>query len=156
MEWVQRLPTIHAGFKPAARDIVTLDDYSAHLTPEVEKALLEKGYFLIHIGGGITGDVQTNDTDYHRPIKREYRERETKLMVRMLKANPDKIPSPSRNQMMQLFYESWNSVHERVDNVNVFKQNMITLALDGSEDHLASRKLMDLVGTEMIEFLKNC
>ena len=29
---------------------------------------------------------------------------------------------------------------------------MITLALDGSEDHLASKKLMDLIGKEMLEF----
>ena len=32
---------------------------------------------------------------------------------------------------------------------------MITLALDGSEDHLASRKLMDLIGKEMLEFREN-
>ena len=31
---------------------------------------------------------------------------------------------------------------------------MITIALDGSEDHLASKKLMDLVGTEILEFQK--
>ena len=29
---------------------------------------------------------------------------------------------------------------------------MITLALDGSEDHLASRKLFDLVGQEMLAY----
>ena len=29
---------------------------------------------------------------------------------------------------------------------------MKTIALDGSEDHLASKKLMDLVGTEMKQF----
>ena len=31
---------------------------------------------------------------------------------------------------------------------------MITIALDSSEDHLVSKKLMDLVGTEMLEFRK--
>ena len=29
-----------------------------------------------------------------------------------------------------------------------------SIALDGSEDHLASKKLMDLVGTEILEFQK--
>ena len=29
---------------------------------------------------------------------------------------------------------------------------MITLALDGSEDHLASTKFMDLIGKEILEF----
>ena len=73
-------------------------------------------------------------------------------MVKLLKANPDKIPAPSRNQMMELFDNSWKTVYDRIDNVLVFKRNMITLKLDGSEDHLASRKLMDLVGKEMVQF----
>ena len=94
-EWISRLPKIHTAFKPHARDVITLDDYSAHLPQEVQSIILEKGYFLVNIGGGITGDVQVNDTDYHRPLKRGYREREMKLMVQLLKATPDKIPQPS-------------------------------------------------------------
>ena len=31
---------------------------------------------------------------------------------------------------------------------------MITISLDGNEYHLASKKLMELVGTEMLEFRK--
>ena len=73
-------------------------------------------------------------------------------MVQLLKATPDKIPQPSRNQMMKLFDDAWKDVYGRIDNVNVFKQNMMTLAFDGSEDYLASHKLMDLVGDEMIVF----
>ena len=42
-----------------------LDDYSVHLKDEIKDALLEKGYMLVHIGGGITGDVQINDTHGH-------------------------------------------------------------------------------------------
>jgi len=42
-----------------------LDDYSLHITDEVKKALLAKGYILVVIGGGITGDVQCNDTHIH-------------------------------------------------------------------------------------------
>ena len=34
---------------------------------ELEVAFYDKGYFLIIIGGGITGDIQVNDTAYHRP-----------------------------------------------------------------------------------------
>ena len=42
----------------------------------------------------------------------------------------------------------------KVNNENVFRINMITIALDGSEDHLVSKKLMDFAGTEMLEFRK--
>ena len=73
LEFINRLPTIHTKFCPRNRELFTLDDYSAHLGPEVEKAFSRKGYFLVHIGGGITGDIQVNDTDYHQPLKAEYR-----------------------------------------------------------------------------------
>ena len=56
--------------------------------------------------------------------------------------------------MMNMFQKSWNKTYAKVNNENVFKKNMITIALDGSEDHLASKKLMDLVGTEILEFQK--
>ena len=36
--------------------IYRLDNYCVHLMPEVRKALLKRGYVLILIGGGITGD----------------------------------------------------------------------------------------------------
>ena len=49
--------------------------------------------------------------------------------------------------MMNIFQKSWNETCPKVNN-----ENMITIVLDGSEDHLASKKLMDLVGTEMLEF----
>ena len=54
--------------------------------------------------------------------------------------------------MMNMFQKSWDKVYLEIDNEQAFKTNMITIALDGSEDHLASKKLMDLVGTEMKEF----
>ena len=76
LEYINRLPTIPAAFYPERRVIFTLDDYSAHLPPEIETALFKKGYFLIHIGGGITGDVQVNDTTHHKQSKAVYRKKE--------------------------------------------------------------------------------
>ena len=56
--------------------------------------------------------------------------------------------------MMNMFQKSWNETCANVNNENVFKKNMITIALYGSEDHLASKKLMDLAGTEILESQK--
>ena len=33
--------------------------------PEIKEALLKRGYVLVIIGGGVTGDIQINDTDLH-------------------------------------------------------------------------------------------
>lgn len=35
-----------------------LDDFAVHLMDTVREALLKRGYILVQIGGGITGDVQ--------------------------------------------------------------------------------------------------
>ena len=53
-----------------------------------------------------------------------------------------------------MFQKSRNETCAKVNNENVFKTNLITTTLDGSEDQLASKMLMDLVGTEMLEFQK--
>ena len=51
--------------------------------------------------------------------------------------------------MMDMFNNAWQEVYDRIDNVDAYKKNMISIALDGSEDHLASKKLMDLVGEDV-------
>ena len=39
-----------------------LDDYAVHLMDSIKEALLKRGYILVLIGGGITGDVQVSST----------------------------------------------------------------------------------------------
>ena len=47
---------------------------------------------------------------------------------------------------MNMFQKSWHETCAKVSNENVFETNMITIALDGNEDHLV------IVGTELLEF----
>ena len=77
-----------------------------HLQEEIRQALLKRGYILVLIGGGITGDIQVNDTHLHAPLKAKYRELEIKLMLKQLKENPQKIPSPDRDEMMDMISEA--------------------------------------------------
>ena len=58
LKYIESLLTIPIHFAPEKCCIFILDDYSAHLVPEVEEAFLKKGYLLIIIGGRITGDIQ--------------------------------------------------------------------------------------------------
>ena len=120
----------------------------------MDEAFFKKGYFLIINGRGITGNIQVNDTSYNRQAKAFYRQHEMELMFEKLHKDPKKIPQPTRDKMISMFQKSWNKTCAKVTNENVFKINMVTIALDSNEDHLASKKLMDLVGTEMLEFRK--
>ena len=56
--------------------------------------------------------------------------------------------------MINMFQKSWNENCANVKNEDGFKTNMITIALDDSEDHSTSKKLIELVRTEMMEFRK--
>ena len=55
-----------------------------HLMPEVRRALFERGYILVPMCGGITGDKQVNDTHAHHPLK-GHRDVESELMLQKLK-----------------------------------------------------------------------
>ena len=51
------LPNRYNIFTQSNYAIYILDDYSVHITDEVRNAPSAKGYILVVIGGGITGDV---------------------------------------------------------------------------------------------------
>ena len=78
--------------------------------PEVKSALLKRGYILVGIGGGVTGDIQINDTDIHSPLKKKYRELEQELIITQLRSEPNKTPKPNRNDMMRMLVESNDSI----------------------------------------------
>ena len=114
--------------------IYVLDDYSVHITSEVRQALLARGYILVCIGGGITGNIHVNNTHVHHMLKKEYREREAALMLKQLTENPQKVPNPTRDDMMTMPTHSWEAL--KVDPVLEFKKNNILNKLDGTEDYL--------------------
>ena len=58
---IMNLPNRFNPFRCKDFAIYLLDNCAVHLMPEVWKLLLERGYVLIIIGGGVTGYVQEND-----------------------------------------------------------------------------------------------
>ena len=71
-------------------------------------------------------------------------------MLEKLRQSPESIHSPSADEMMKMFNASWTRY--AMNTGRVFKKNMITINFDGSEGHLASQKLLSLVGDEMLRF----
>ena len=72
-----------------------------------------------------------NDTHVHHMLKKEYRERESGLMLQQLTENPQKVPNPTRDDMMNMLASSWEAL--KVDPVLALKNNFILNKLDGSE-----------------------
>ena len=67
-----------------------------------------------------------------------------------LEKDPIKIPSASRNEMMFMLLQAWETLE--VDSRREFKSLFVTNASDGSEDYLVSDKLFALIGDEMVDF----
>ena len=130
--------------------IYVLDDYNVNLMSEIKEALLKRGYVSVIIGGEVTRDIQISDTGLHCPLKVKYRELEQNLMLEQLRVDPSKMPQPSRDDMMKMLAESFNSL--KIDEVNRFKALWVTNALDSSEDYLVSEKIIALVGSHLKEF----
>ena len=128
LDYINKLPTIPVVFSLSKR-IFAHDDYSVHLPPKIECAFFRKGYFLLHIGGGITGDVQVNDTTYHSESKAAYRKKEMQLMLDVVIEHPDKIPAPSRDQIMRMFNDAWDEVYNKIDCEDVYNKNIMTLLM---------------------------
>ena len=149
---IKQLPNRYNMFTEQGFAIYVLDDYAVHLMPEIRQALFKKWYILVIIGGGITGDIQINDTHCHRRLKSHYRDLEMKLMLEQLEKDPTKIPSPSRDEMMSILLKSWELL--QIDTEREFKSLFVTNAFDGSDDYLVSDKLYALIGDEMVKFRK--
>ena len=49
------------------------------------------------------------------------------LMLDLLRQDSVKIPSSSRDQMMEMFYNAWEKTCSYVDNEKIFKSKMMTL-----------------------------
>ena len=64
-----------------------------------------------------------------------------KLTLEMLKNDLIKIPTPTCDQMMQMFQESWKGIAQ-----------MLATNLPSKQTHNVCTKLMDLIEKEMLEF----
>ena len=150
LETINNLPNRHHMFSQKNYAIYVLDDYAVHLMDEVRSALLKRGYILIIIGGGVTGDIQLNDTHIHGPLKAAYRKKESALMYEKLKKDPEQIPSPDRDEIMQMACDAFAEV--KVDCNQAFKQLFITNSFNGNEDNQVSDKIYQLVGPKIVKF----
>ena len=150
LKTISNLPNKLNIFTPKNYAVYVLDDYSVHLMPEFKEAFLKRGYVPIIIGGGVTGGIQINDTDIHRPLKEKYRALEQQLMIDQLKADPKRIPQPSRDDMRRMLKKSFESLE--IDVASRFKALWVTNALDRGEDYLVSERIIALVGNKMKTF----
>ena len=97
--------------------------------PSVRKTLLKRGYVPVLIGGGITGDCQVNDTHFHNPLKANYRQLEQELMIEKLKIDKNKIPSPDRDDMMNMVRKAQKNITVDIAKGGLISEDIFNLVL---------------------------
>ena len=71
-------------------------------------------------------------------------------MLEKLAQEPQKIPNPSRDEIMAMTISSLKEID--IDCEKAFKSLFLTNALSGEEDYLMSEKLYEMVGPSIISF----
>ena len=128
------VPLLDDGAHAAGRRVVYLLDWFApHLDSHLDDLVHAAGHAILRIGGYLTGLVQVEDTHAHGPYSKEYKRQETEDAYDQLKVRPDRLPSTSRQTVMDRALLAWSHVdHESCS--KGFVGNGIANALDGSED----------------------
>ena len=110
-----------------------LDWFAPHLDPKVDDLIHSAGHAVLRIGGHLTGLVQVEDTHAHASYSAKYKQEETQAAWEQLLIRPDKLPSTSRQTVMDRAMSAWSHV-DHVMASRGFVCNGIANALDGSED----------------------
>ena len=137
--------------------ILLCDVYAAHVMDPVRKVAWKHRFVMIFVGGGATGVVQTNDTHLHGDFSKAYLELEQADMFSRMQSDPHGCPSRSREHCMRDAAMCWRRTKLHLRSCEGFWANMITNALDGSEDGLASEEVAAFWNElEMTRLRKQC
>ena len=111
LKFIQEISTQPCSFFPGNRKIFTLDDYSAHLHPEVKEALKKKGYFLVILPEGITGfasELHRYSSSIEILISRKGITTNNWEIARKPRQNSI---AKQRDEIMQMLKSSWSEWH---------------------------------------------
>jgi len=131
---------------PARRwRILTADDYKCHKDPRVFELCWSRGYFLVLLGGGITGAVQICDTHLHLPLSLKYQNAEMAFLAELMDLDPAGLPLMNRCDCVRELIAIYGNpaLHAKVARAGT-RDNMFTLPLNGTGKHLANRVLREL------------
>ena len=115
------------------RVVYLLDWFAPHLDPSVDALINGAGHAVLRVGGHLTGLVQVEDTHAHGPMTKIYKKQESLEAYEQLTLRPDKLPSTSRQTVLDRALCSWQAVDHAACSRG-FVSNGIANKLDGSED----------------------
>lgn len=115
-----------------------LDIYAGHLSRRIWDLCWSRMYILLYHGGGCTGLTQPNDLWLHYVLETRLLELESLVVMKEQLLRPSKVPSLSRQQVLDNVCALWTDTlpHER--SVKWTKKAGMSIALSGAEDRCVS------------------
>jgi len=117
--------------------ILYLDVARSHVGDAVVDFAFSRGYLALFHYGCTTPVAQVNDTDNHAEFERLYVEFEQAAFNQQQLYDPGNI-GRTPQQLLNDVVATWRSLNHRAG-VEGHKRNGLSVALDGSEDHLITR-----------------
>ena len=99
-----------------------------------------RGYILIPHGGGATFVAQTNDTDHHQHVRRNFVDLQTELMIKKTRACGGGPGDLSREENIDIMCEVMSDARLHLIACKGYKLTGATNALDGTEDGMIKRE----------------
>ena len=142
-DWILEEHAVAADGEP--HFVCIADWFKPNLDASFRTCVERHGGMLVHIPGSLTGHVQVNDTRLHAPYSAYYIRAETLEAQEQLRASK-RLPSVTRQTVLNRAAQCWSHVdHAKVS--QGFLAAGISIALDGSEDHLLGQEVVELWNT---------
>ena len=119
--------------------VIMADDYGPHKTDNVKNITWSRGYVQLVHGGGTTPVAQTPDTDLNQHTRREYTDAEANLLIGQMRLGV-KVPKLTPEESIDVMHSVLSQSRLHLAAADGYKKTGITVALDGSEDHLIQRE----------------
>ena len=134
LEWIlDRSRAVGAASQENRRVVYICDWFAPHLDESLDDLVHAAGHAILRIGGHLTGLVQVEDTHAHAAYTAHYKRREMDESFDQLMLRPDRLPSTSRQTVMERALDAWQDTNHEAASQG-FVGNGIANALDGSED----------------------
>ena len=124
------------------RVIYLLDWFAPHLDASVDALINGAGHAVLRVGGHLTGLVQVEDTHAHGPMTKIYKKQESLEAYEQLTLRPDKLPSTSRQTVLNRALNSWRAVDHAACSRG-FVSNGIANKLDGTDDDTLTLEVVE-------------
>ena len=135
------LPAVRAADGDTQWRLLFCDRYRAHEGDAIQRLAWRHRFVIVFHGGGTTGVTQVNDTHLHGHLSKAYQELEMAEAFMQLAVEPGACPKRDRAACVRDLASVWRRPDIHIAALAGWKQNCILIALDGSEDRLASSEV---------------